>query len=273
MFSNCGAFSTEVPPAWLQHYAAIWHVDFEFREDDNHHPVPVRMYAYEQHTGTKIEMWQDELRARRRAPFDTGPQSLFVAYAANAELSCFLALVWEFPKNILDAYIETIVAINGDDGVWPEKRRPGLLNALELYGLEPAMSSEEKERLRRLILENTDYTPEQRCEIRNYNQQDVIETVRLLTALVPSIDLPRALLRGRYMAAVACMEWQGLPVDRDYLRLLIANWEQLQLYFIRRDDEFGLYDGTSFREQRLQELITAQGWDWPLTAHGRPELK
>ena len=46
-----------------------------------------------------------------------------------------------------------------------------------------------------------------------------------------------------------------------------------QLHYIRRDDIFGLYDGTSFREQRLFELIATRGWDWPLTPHGRPELK
>ena len=29
----------------------------------------------------------------------------------------------------------------------------------------------------------------------------------------PDIDLPRALIRGRYMAAVARMEWAGVPID------------------------------------------------------------
>jgi hypothetical protein len=231
------------------------------------------MFAYEQHTGTKIEMWQDQLRECRCAPFDTGPESLFVAYTANAELSCFLALGWPFPHNVLDVYVETIAAINGNADIWAEKGRPGLLSALELYGLEPAMSSAEKDRMRELILTHTDYIPEQRRDIQNYNQQDVIETMRLLAVLAPAIDLPRALLRGRYMAAVARMEWQGLPIDASYLQLLMTNWERLQLHYIRRDDEFGLYDGTSFREHRLQELIVRKGWDWPLTAHGRPELK
>jgi hypothetical protein len=32
-----------------------------------------------------------------KAPFDTCPNSLMVAYAADAELSCFLALGWPFP--------------------------------------------------------------------------------------------------------------------------------------------------------------------------------
>src|SRR5262249_17804842 len=44
---------------------------------------------------------------------------------------------------------------------------------------------------------------------------------RLLAALEPNLDLPRALLRGRYTAAVARMERVGVPIDveaLDYLR-------------------------------------------------------
>ena len=55
----------------------------------------------------------------------------------------------------------------------------------------------------RLILERSDYREEERREIRDYNRQDVIEVAKLLNVLAPEIDLPRALLRGRYMAAVA----------------------------------------------------------------------
>ena len=55
-----------------------------------------------------------------------GPRDLMVAYAANAELSCFLALGWPFPCNVLDLYVETIAGINGRADIWPQKGRPGL---------------------------------------------------------------------------------------------------------------------------------------------------
>ena len=151
MSANCGVSPTKSAPAALKQYTAIWHVDFEYREDANHHPVPVCMFAYEQRAGTEIQLWQDELQACRQAPFDIGPDVLFVAYAASAELSCFLALGWPFPKNVLDAYVETIAAINGNTLIWPAKKRPGPLSALELYGLPAAMDTEEKERMRRLF--------------------------------------------------------------------------------------------------------------------------
>ena len=61
-----------------------------------------------------------------------------VAYMAAAELSCFAALDWPFPHNILDLYVETIVTINGDDAVWLQgAKRPGLQEALQLHILGP----------------------------------------------------------------------------------------------------------------------------------------
>ena len=75
------------------------------------------------------------------------------------------------------------------------------------------------------------------------------------------------------MAAVASMERVGLPVDGDYLGELVEAWDLLQLHYIQRDDEFGLYDGTSLVEARLWNLVEAKGWDWPRTQTGRYELK
>jgi hypothetical protein len=257
-------------PDWLSRFN-IWHWDFEFRQDENHHSVPVCAYAYEHHTGAEISLWRDELLQLKRAPCGTGPHDLMVCYSATAELSCFLALGWRFPYRLVDLFIEVAAAVNGRSDL--PVSRPGLLAACSLYGL-PAVSAEHKRKMRDAILNNTVYSPELRREIQLYNREDVIDgTVPLLNAMAPEIDLPRALYRGRYMAAVARQEWCGLPIDVNNLARLTANWEALQLHYIQRDDVFGLYEGTSFREQRLFDLIAANNWDWPYTKHGRPELK
>jgi DNA polymerase I len=272
MSASCGGSSTSELVGWLKAYKAVWDCDFEFVEDANHHPVPVCMYAHELHTGAEIELWGDALQALRQAPFDVSPDSLFVAYAANAELSCFLALGWPFPKNVLDVYVEAVAAINGNDVLWMEDKRPKLPEALQLFGLNPIMDVKDKKRMIDVILDNfPNYTSEQRREIQAYNRIDVVETDQLLRVLAPSIDLPYALVRGRYMAAVARMERVGLPIDRAYLDLLLERWEELKLHYIHRDDIFGLYDGTSFSETRFEALIAERGWDWPLTKTGRPQ--
>jgi hypothetical protein len=135
------------------------------------------------------------------------------------------------------------------------------------------MTQAEKDQMRDLILSKSEYTEEERRAIQDYNRVDVEETRELLDVLAPSIDLPRALMRGRYMAAVARMERVGLPIDTEYFNRLLSVWEQIKLYYIRRDDEFGLYDGTKFDHRRLFDLIQVKGWDWPRTPTGRYQLK
>jgi len=283
MSAGSGASSTKGD--WRQRFRSIWHVDFEFREDANHLPIPVCMYAREEHSGATISLWRDELLRLTHAPFDTGPDSVMVAFASNAELQCFLVLGWPFPANVLDPYVENIIAINGNTAIWPpkdeEKRegkkkrkgRPGLLDALKLHGL-PARPQEEKDRMRDMILNNEDYTPEQRHEIQDiYNPDDVDDTIALLEAL-PIDDIDHALFHGRYMAAVAREERVGLPVDSEYLLdELVPDWDAIRLHYIQRDDEFHLYDGIEFVEARLWDLIEAKGWDWPRTPTGKYQLK
>jgi DNA polymerase I len=273
MSVGSGVSSTD----WRRRFRTIWHVDFEFREDANHLPIPVCMYAREEHSGATISLWRDKLLRLTRAPFDIGPDSVMVAFASNAELQCFLVLGWPFPTNVLDPYVENIVAINGNIAVWPppdeknRKGRPGLLDALKLYDL-PARPQEHKDRMRSMILENEDYTPGQRREIQDYNKEDVDDTIALLGNL-PIDDIDRALFHGRYMAAVAREERVGLPVYSEYLLdELVPNWDAIRLHYIQRDDEFHLYDGVNFVEERLWDLIEAKGWDWPRTKTGRYEL-
>jgi hypothetical protein len=239
----------------------------------------VCLHAHDEVSGKTLSLWRDELLASTRLPFDSGPDSVMVAYASNAELQCFLSLGLPFPTNVLDPYVETIVAINGNTAVWPpadeknRKGRPGLLDALKLHGL-PARPQEEKDRMRDMILGNEDYTPEQRHEIQDiYNPEDVNDTIALLGALGGPVDnIDHALFRGRYMAAAARMERVGLPVDGGYLNPLMERWEALQLYYIQQHDEFHLYDGAHFVEARLWDLVEAKGWDWPRTPTGRYQL-
>ena len=46
--------------------------------------------------------------------------------------------------------------------------------------------------------------------------------------MLPHIDLPRALLRGRFMKAAALIEWNGVPIDTTTLALLRQYWTDIQ---------------------------------------------
>jgi hypothetical protein len=113
-------------PTSFDRFREVWHVDFEFRFSINHLPVPVGMFAKEHRTGAEISMRRNQLLVCSRAPFDTGPDALVVAYSAVAELTCFHVLQWPIPRNVLCAYVETS-AINGLDIVGLTEKRPKLL--------------------------------------------------------------------------------------------------------------------------------------------------
>lgn len=182
---------------------------------------------------------------------------------------------WPLPRNLLCTYFETCAAINGLDIVGLTEKRPGLLGACDLFGIQHSMTTEHKDRMRDLILNNTDYTEAQWREIADYNRDDVLHGMPLFRALAPTIDLPAALFRGRYAKTVVDMERTGIPIAVDYLTELQDQWQALRMFYIRRNDELGLYDENgSFCEDRMEDLVKAKGWaTWPRTATGRLELK
>src|SRR6516165_7913208 len=66
-------------------FEQIWAVDFEFIANPGERPIPVCLVAWELRGGRKLRLWADQLGPQ--PPFPTGPESLFVAYYASAELA------------------------------------------------------------------------------------------------------------------------------------------------------------------------------------------
>jgi predicted transport protein len=175
--------------------------------------------AEEVKTGRVIRLWRDELLALREAPFNVGPDNLFVAFFASAEFGCFLELGWPLPDNVLDLYAEHRVATNGEKTPCGD----GLLGALALRGLAH-INAGEKEDMRRLILDRQCWSEDEKPRILDYCASDVTGTTSLFSKMAPSIDWPRALLRGRYMKAVGRMERTGVPIDTSLHREMVTNW-------------------------------------------------
>ena len=120
------------------------------------------------------------------------------------------------------------------------------MRGLAHFGLG-AIDVAEKADMRALAMRGGPYTEAERVALLNYCESDVVALARLLPAMLPKLDLPRALLRGRYMAAVAGMESTGVPIDVATLNRLRANWQKLQVDLINQADAaFGAYDGCTF---------------------------
>lgn len=240
-------------------FEEVWFVDFEFRADDGERPSPVCMVALELKSGREIRLWGDDLITLKQAPFNTGPAALFVAFYNSAEMGCFLELNWPLPENILDLFVEHRVDTNGMSNI------PGnsLLHALAYRGLAH-IDAVEKESMRNLVCSQTEWSKSEKLQILDYCASDVRGLAALFPVMATSIDWPRALVRGRYMAAVARMERTGVPIDQNFHRAMVDNWENLKIHLIADVNAvFGVYEGTTFKSERFVQYLSAQGIPWP----------
>jgi hypothetical protein len=190
-----------------------------------------------------------------------------MAYYASAEWGCYLALGWPLPELTVDLYVEFRVATNGK--TVPGGR--GLLSAERWFGIG-AIEGAEKEHMRKRILAGPPYSIEDREAILNYCESDVQALDRLLPHLIrPGQNLVPALWRGKYMEAMAEMEWRGVPVDAELYRRMEEHWLGLQARAIERVNEtIPVYDDGHFRRAKFEEWLTIQGRvkQWPRTADG-----
>jgi hypothetical protein len=248
----------------IARYREVWSIDFEFQAPPGERPWPVCMVAREVKTGREVRLWRSDLPAMPRAPFATGPDALFVAYYAPAELGCFLELGWPLPTNVLDLFVEHRVETNGV----PSPCGDSLLGALALRGIGH-IDVGENDQMRRLVMERASWSADERSAILDYCASDVIGTAELLKAMAPTIDLPRALLRGRYMAAVARMQRNGVPIDADLHRRMATGWQDLKAALVAEVDKgYGVYEGTTFKSDRFARYLAGRGIRWPTLASG-----
>lgn len=256
------------PPAGFHAFREVWLADFEFSAPPGERPVPVCLVARELRTGQTVRLWQDELRGSRLPPYLTGPHSLFVAYFASAELGCHLALDWPLPANVLDLYVEFR---NRGNGLSPPLGF-SLLGAMSWYGLD-AMDATEKKTMQELATRGGPWSVGEREALLAYCESDVSALARLIPRMLPEIDLPLALLRGRYMSAVARMEWAGVPIDTETLARLQTGWESIQGRLIQDvDARFGVFDGRTFKAERWAGWLARRGIPWPRLASGELAL-
>ena len=253
----------------LQQFKAVWLVDTEFYQPDGERPRPLCLVAKEFHTGRLIRLCEDDLHRRVGPAFDLGENSLYIAYYAPAELGCHLAIGWPMPARILDLYAEFRCHTSG----LSVPCRHGLLGALVYHGLD-GMGSVEKASMRDLAMRGGNYSGAERTALLDYCQEDVEALARLLPAMLPQIDLPRALLRGRYMAAAAKIRWAGVPIDKPRLSMLTEHWSDIKGKLVERvDRDYGVYDGQTFKKDKFAEFLARHRIPWLRLDSGSLDLK
>jgi len=253
----------------LHPFKEIWLVDFEFHTPVGEQPVVVCLVAIDTQSGQIHRLFQDELATLTEPPYGIGTDALFVAYYASDEMNCHLSLGWALPTHVLDLFTEFRNLTNG------LRPRCGtyLLGALTWFGL-PALGAIENTAIQELAKRGAPFMDSEKSLLLNHCQADVDALAMLLPAMVKKLDIPRALLRGRYMKAVAHMEYNGIPVDTRMLSLFKHQWQSIQSQLIKAIDAvYHVYEDQQFKASKFADWLTQHNIPWPRTPSGALELK
>jgi hypothetical protein len=204
----------------LRRFRHVVFCDFEYGLDANGREIPKCVVYYVLPERRMYRVWLAGGCAPARSPFPAGADTLFVAFAAKAEIRCIEVLGWDVPQRIIDAHALARRATNGwrRQPVGPDgKPHFGLLAYLRLFGLD-SIDASEKDENRALALRDGPYTEVERTQLLRYCETDVVALIRLFTKLVRRLDLKADLFLGRY--SVASARLAGLPIDVPMLRTL-----------------------------------------------------
>jgi DNA polymerase I-like protein with 3'-5' exonuclease and polymerase domains len=180
------------------------------------------------------------------------------------------------PVSVLDLFTEFRTFANGRDGTLGITGA-SLLAALAHFGLSH-LDPQQKASWRERILAGRPYSAAERVGILDYCASDAIALEHLLPALASRLQsrphwLEHALLRGRYMRAVATMEHRGVPVDAPLLGRLAGAWEPIRAGLIDAiRAEYPIFERTSLRLDRFEAWLAERGIPWPRTETGRLSL-
>jgi len=252
----------------LNQFREIWLIDFEFGQNSDNQPAVRCMVARELRSGRTVRLWADQLSRLVAPPFEIGSDTLFVAFYASAEMSCFIALGWPLPCCVLDLYVEFRNMNNGRLTIAGNS----LLGAMLHFGLD-TIGATEKTEMRDLALRGGHYTESEKSALIDYCESDVLALEKLLQKMVSMIDLPRALHRGRYMKAVARMEANGIPIDAVLMDRLGRDWNRIKGRLVQNvDQDFGVFEGTRFVTKNFEAYLSKSRIPWPRLVSGNLAL-
>jgi DNA polymerase I len=263
--------SSHQPPK-LDDFREVVLLDTEYVSRDGNPAVPVCLRAHELRSGCRHAIFFDRPGITFENPLPMGEDVVYVAFSAQAESGVFLSLGWKPPSCVLDLGVEFRCVTNGLAKADGSPVDSSLIGALTYYGLD-SMTVVEKKSMRDLILRGHPYSDDEQRLILDYCEQDVEALERLLPAMLPQIDIPYAIFRGRYTTAVAKMEFSGTPVDVPLLDRLRGCWDELKLRIatdVETEFGFDVYQGTHWSNQRFEHLLSRMGIldEWPSTPSG-----
>jgi hypothetical protein len=239
-----------------------------------------------QHVQT-IKRWRGEFDPE--PPFDIGPNTLFVAYSAWAEMACFQVLGWKFPVHIFDQHTAYLAASNILYPYNPDEKRKkeqkDLKTACRAYDIEGWERIEKKD-IAEAIGTGTwrgRYSPE---EVFDYCAEDVHNSTKLLRrqlsgygSFAPA-DIDLVLHWSNYSAkCVGPIQARGMMIDTPLWQIVQENKNPVIAELVRRLDVSQPGDCPIYTPQgewsyeRFEQWLASIGVNaWPRLESGRLDI-
>jgi len=199
-------------------------VDFEYEIADGDLPNVLCMVAFLldenlRHVRT-IRLWRGDFGTT--LPFDTGPDTLFVAYAAWAELTCLMMLGIALPEHVFDSHTAYLAVSNVLLPYVPDenrnKPRKRLSDACRAYGID-GWEGIDKSVMAKDIGEGR-WQKYGQAAVWDYCEADVAACTKLLRRQIrghlgfPPADVLRVLHWSNYSGrTTAQIQARGMPID------------------------------------------------------------
>jgi hypothetical protein len=273
-----------------KNFDAIVVCDFEYEIEPGGLPNVLCMVAHLLDENLKyvrtIQRWRGEFCST--PPFDIGPDSLFVAYSAWAEMTCFMVLGWKFPEHVFDLHTAYLAASNFllpyDPDELRQKPRKRLPDACRAYAIE-GWERIEKDVISKDIAEGR-WCKYGKESVLEYCEEDVRMATELLRAqLRPHknhlvVDVRRILHWSNYSAkAIALIQAKGMPIDVPLWTLIQENQTVIIQALLRRFDPSHGSDnpiytpGGEWSYARFERYLPSVGITvWPRLESGRLDI-
>ena len=261
--------------------------DFEYEVADGELPNVLCMVVYclnenLQHVRT-IRLWRGEFPAT--PPFDIDADALFVAYSAQAEMTCFMTLGWNFPEHVFDLHTSYLAASNvllpyNPDEV-RKRQRKRLPDACRAFGIE-GWELIDKDTMSKDIGEGRWRNYDQKA-VLDYCEEDVRKSTELLRKQLGGcsqfrpVRVEHVLHWSNYSAkTVAKVQARGMPIDRPLWNAVQEHKAAVIRELVRKFDPSqgshdpiytldGTWSDALFERWLARVGVTA----WPRTASGR----
>jgi DNA polymerase I len=269
-----------------KHFTTIAVFDFEYEVEDGELPDVLCLVAYilDEHLRLvrKLRMWRGDFGPV--PPFDTGSDTLCVAYSAWAEMTCFMVLGWKFPAHIFDLHTAFLSASNillpHNPDEKPKRPRKRLSDACRAYEVE-GWENIDKEQMAKDIGEGRWRDYGQEC-VFEYCEEDVRASSALLEKLLIGrarfrpTDVERVLHWSNYSAkSVARIQARGMPIDMFLWNAVQENKTTVIQHLLRKfDPSYGSDDpiytpGGEWSYARFEAWLASVGVTaWPRLESG-----